>query len=65
MFLFSVNHTKSKRVPITQFLFQQKTVLEQLRLLSVIPKCSSKQLLQYIFTTNSLRAGKKIEIFGC
>ena len=65
VFLFSVNHTKGKRVPIAKFLIQQKTILEQLSLLSVIPKCSSKQLLLYIFNTNSLRAGRKIEIFGC
>ena len=64
VFLFSVNHTKGKRVPIVKFLIQQKTILEQLSLLSVIPKCSTKQLLLYIFTTNSLRAGRKIEIFG-
>ena len=36
VFLFSVNHTKGKRVPIAKFLTQQKTILEQLRLLSVI-----------------------------
>ena len=65
VFLFSVNHTKGKRVPIAKFLIQLKTILEQLSLLSVIPKCSTKQLLLYIFTTNSLRACRKIEIFGC
>ena len=42
VFLFSVNHTRGKRVPIAKFLTQQETILEQLRLLSVIPKCSSK-----------------------
>ena len=50
VFLFSVNHTKGKRVPIAKFLTQQETILEQLRLLSVIPKCSSTHNYCSIFS---------------
>ena len=60
VFLFSVNHTKGKRVPIAKFLIQQETIT------LCNPKVQQQtQLLQYIFTTNSLRAGRKREIFGC
>ena len=54
VFSFSVNQTKGKRMPIAKFSTQQKTILEQFRLLSVIPKGSSKHIyMLYIHTTTS------------
>ena len=44
VFSFSVNQTKGKRMPIAKFSTQQKTILEQFRLLSLIPKGSSKHI---------------------
>ena len=51
VFSFSVNQTKSKRMPIAKFSTQQKTIiLEQFMLLSVIPKGSGKHIYCFIFT---------------
>ena len=55
VFSFSVNQTKGKRMPIAKFSTQQKTILEQFRLLSVIPKGSGKHIYYFIFAPLLLR----------
>ena len=55
VFSFSVNQTKSERMPIAKFSTQQKTILEQFRLLSVIPKGSGKHIYYFIFAPLLLR----------
>ena len=67
LFLFLVNHTKGKRVPITKFWTQQKTILEQIKVTLCNP--TFQQQTHWLHYNNFhhlfLKCWQKNNVYGC